>query len=133
MADPSGGLEDARQHGEDFGSVYADLLGFLPESSDREAYSFRVTNNVITSATLGAFVKGLYPDEEEYSAWIQPDTYDSLEPSFPCPASSKLLTQMRQEPGWLQHLNASAALMGRFDDVGGLGPGDKDWHTSYDQ
>ncbi|GMK55718.1 hypothetical protein CspeluHIS016_0207740 [Cutaneotrichosporon spelunceum] len=126
------GLEDARQHGEDFRSVYADRLGFLPPSSNRDMYSFRVTNNVITSATLGAFVSGLYPAEEEYEAWVQPETYDSLEPSFPCPAASKLLIQIRQEAGWQLHLNASAALMGRFDAVAGLGPDDKGWHISYD-
>lgn len=71
--------------------------------------------------------------EKEYAAWIQPETYDSLEPSFPCPASSKLLVEIWNEAGWLQHLRASAALMGRFDDVAGLGPGDEDWHVTYDQ
>ena len=32
--------------------------------------------------TLGAFVKGVYPGIEEYSALVQPDSYDSLEPGF---------------------------------------------------
>lgn len=43
---------------------------------------FRVTNNVITTQTLGAFAKGLYPDAEEYVAWVQSAEYDSLEPKF---------------------------------------------------
>ncbi|BEJ16163.1 hypothetical protein CspHIS471_0507680 [Cutaneotrichosporon sp. HIS471] len=128
----TGGLEDARQHGEDFRRVYVDRLGFLPPGSNRDEYSFRVTNNVITSATLGAFIAGLYPDQEEYEALVQLETYDSLEPSFPCPTASKLLNQIRQEAEWLQHLNASTALMSRFDAVAGRGPDDKDWHVSYD-
>jgi hypothetical protein len=32
--------------------------------------------------TLGSFVKGVYPGIEEYSALVQPDSYDSLEPGF---------------------------------------------------
>lgn len=132
-SDTRGGLEDSRQHGADFRSVYADLLGFLPAGSDREAYSFRVTNNVITSATLGAFVAGLYPGEEEYAAWVQPASFDSLEPSFRCPAADRVREEIQSEDAWLQHLNVSAGLMARIDAVGGLGPDDESWHVSYDQ
>lgn len=132
-ADTSGGLKDSRQHGADFRSVYADLLGFLPAGSDRAAYAFRVTNNVITTATMGAFVAGLYPEEEEYSAWVQPESFDSLEPSFDCPAANKLQDEIQAQDAWVQHLNVSAGLMARIDAVGGLGPDDESWHVSYDQ
>jgi len=88
------GLSDSAQHGRDFRGVYKDLLDFLPEEENREEYQWRVTNNVITThtlstgrawmneLTLGAFVKGLYPGIKEYSALVQPDSYDSLEPGF---------------------------------------------------
>jgi hypothetical protein len=36
----------------------------------------------VDDLTLGAFVKGVYPGIEEYSALVQPDSYDSLEPGF---------------------------------------------------
>ena len=58
------------------------MLGFLPSSDEKDKYAFRVTNNVITSQTMGATVKGLYPNLKEHSAWIQPSSYDSLEPAF---------------------------------------------------
>lgn len=78
----SAGLDDSRQHGIDFGSVYRDELGFLPEADETDKYSFRVTNNVITTQTLSAFAAGLYPDAREYVAWVQSDAYDSLEPKY---------------------------------------------------
>ncbi|CAK9781535.1 unnamed protein product [Cutaneotrichosporon oleaginosum] len=122
------GLEDARQHGADFGGVYADLLGFLPSGSERHAYAFRVTNNVITSATLSAFAVGLHPCEAEYAAQIQPLAYDSLEPTFACPAAARLLSLIRAEPEWQAHLSASAALMRRIDAVAHR----REWQASYD-
>lgn len=67
----SAGLDDSRQHGKDFGSIYRDTLKFLPKGSERSKYAFRVTNNVITSQTLSGFAKGLYPDEKEYPAWVK--------------------------------------------------------------
>lgn len=62
--------------------MYRDKLGFLPCANETEQYAFRVTNNVITTQTLGAFAAGLYPDAKEYVAWIQSETFDSLEPKF---------------------------------------------------
>jgi hypothetical protein len=53
------GVEDAKVHGEDFAGVYRDMLGFLPHSWERDQYAFRVTNNVITTQTLGASRKTL--------------------------------------------------------------------------
>ena len=46
MVTHSEGLEDAWQHGKDFRGVYGDLLQFLPLSSEKEKYQWRVTNNV---------------------------------------------------------------------------------------
>lgn len=91
-----------------------------------------MTNNAITSATLGAFVKGLYPTQKEYAAWVQPASFDSLEPSFPCPAAKRMRAEIDQEEPWREHLTASNAVMARFDAVTGLGPADKAWHASYD-
>lgn len=83
------GLEDSRQHGCDFASVYANLLHFLPCADETDAYLFRVTNNVITSQTLSGFARGVFPEgngdlpyDTPYAAWIQSADYDSLEPSF---------------------------------------------------
>lgn len=64
----SAGLDDSRQHGEDFAGVYRDTLRFLPGSDEVDKYAFRVTNNDITSQTLGGFANGVYPEVVELPA-----------------------------------------------------------------
>lgn len=64
----SEGLEDSKVHGRDVYEVYGDLLQFLPLSHETDKYSFRVTNNVITSQTLGGFAAGIFPGVKEYPA-----------------------------------------------------------------
>jgi hypothetical protein len=49
--------------------------------------------------TVGAFAKGVYPEIEEYSALVQPASYDSLEPTFSKPNLEKLLIA-RVSPSW---------------------------------
>lgn len=112
-ANTSAGLEDSLAHGRDFASVYGDLLNFLPCASDRAAYAFRVTNNVITSQTLSAFVAGLYPDVKEYPAWIQSADYDSLEPSF------RARTHLQTDPSVPRSQSAQRGIRGLKPALGG--------------
>ena len=111
------------------------MLNFLPQSCDRDQYSFRVTNNVITTQTLGGLVKGLFPDLKEHSAWIQSSTYDSLEPTYSCPAASALLSSYQgSNPAWTEHLNRSQELRNHFNAVSGIENNDSaGWASSWDQ
>ncbi|KAL1407401.1 hypothetical protein Q8F55_006833 [Vanrija albida] len=130
----SEGLDDARTHGADLYGVYHDLLGFLPDPSDRGAYAFRVTNNVITSQTLSGFVAGLFPKQKAYAAWIQRGAFDSLEPAFSCPLQGQVNSAYEgSNPDWTAHLTASADLRARFNAVSGISADDGGgWHTSWD-
>lgn len=88
-------LDDALVHGQDLRAVYGDLLGFLPNSTDYSAYAFRATNNVITTQTASGLIRGLMPDLEEHAVYVQPSTFDSLEPTFSCPLASSIMTRAR--------------------------------------
>ncbi len=51
----SQGVRDSITHGEDFGSVYRDMLNFLPHGFERDKYEWRVTNNFLTTQTLSKY------------------------------------------------------------------------------
>ncbi|OXB34136.1 acid phosphatase [Cryptococcus neoformans] len=130
----SQGLDDAYIHGKDLRGVYHDKLKFLPNKGEKDKYKFRVTNNVITSQTLSGLVKGLFPGGHEYDAWIQSDSWDSLEPSISCALKNTVasaITDISSE--WGIHLNSSLALRERFYNVSGIEwDDDAGWSTSWD-
>nr|XP_018267388.1 acid phosphatase [Kwoniella dejecticola CBS 10117]OBR89546.1 acid phosphatase [Kwoniella dejecticola CBS 10117] len=130
----SEGIDDALVHGQDVRGVYGDLLGFLPLSNEKEKYSFRVTSNVITSQTLGGFGKGLFPDLEEHTGWIQDDSYDSLKPALACKLRDTIGTQIIDlSSEWGNHLNWTLELRERFNNVSGIEFNDTaGWSTSWD-
>ncbi|WWC99904.1 hypothetical protein V866_006813 [Kwoniella sp. B9012] len=130
----SEGIDDAMIHGQDIQGVYGDLLGFLPESHEKDKYAFRVTSNVITSQTLGGFGRGLYPDLEEHTGLIQDDSYDSLKPGVPCDLRDTINSQITDLSGeWGIHLNLTSDLRERFNNVSGIEPDDTaGWKTSWD-
>ncbi|KIR70887.1 acid phosphatase [Cryptococcus deuterogattii CA1014] len=131
----SQGLDDAYIHGKDLRGVYHDKLKFLPSKGEKDKYKFRVTNNVITSQTLSGLVKGLFPGGQEYDAWIQSDSWDSLEPSISCAFKNTVasaITDISSE--WGVHLNSSLELRKRFFNVSGIEwDNDAGWSTSWDQ
>ncbi|KNX49838.2 hypothetical protein CNBG_9523 [Cryptococcus deuterogattii R265] len=130
----SQGLDDAYIHGKDLRGVYHDKLKFLPSKGEKDKYKFRVTNNVITSQTLSGLVKGLFPGGQEYDAWIQSDSWDSLEPSISCAFKNTVasaITDISSE--WGVHLNSSLELRKRFFNVSGIEwDNDAGWSTSWD-
>ncbi|ORX37384.1 histidine phosphatase superfamily [Kockovaella imperatae] len=129
----SAGLEDSRVHGEDFRGVYGDMLQFLPLSSEREKYQWRVTNNPITSQTLAGYAAGIYPDIDDYYALIQSDAYDSLEPAFSCPAASAIKAAQLASDPWIAHLNESQTLREKMNNISGIAANDTaGWHNSWD-
>ncbi|ORY23361.1 phosphoglycerate mutase-like protein [Naematelia encephala] len=130
----SEGLEDSKQHGQDFRGVYGDLLQFLPLSWEKNKYQFRVTNNVITTQTLSGFAAGIYPDVDEYFAYIQSDSYDSLEPALSCSLAETVVgTYQGPNTTWSSHLDLTSALSARFRNVSGIEPNDTaGWNTSWD-
>lgn len=134
----SSGAEDARQHGIDIRGVYGDLLGFLPQSSERSKYQWRVTNNVITTQTASGLVKGIFPDRDlDYALIDSSDfsNFDTLEPNFACAAASAISSaQQASGTEWATHLADSSDLRARLNNVSGIslnyGGG---WNTSWDQ
>lgn len=131
------GLDDSWQHGVDLKVVYHDLLGFLPADYSRGAVSYRVTNNVITSQVASMLIAGMYPAQAslDTALLIQPDSIDSLEPSYSCPYSSDLFDSYgsgSSSPGWRGHMDRSAVLKTRLDSVSGVDPNDSGWTMSWD-
>ncbi|RMZ79709.1 hypothetical protein DV738_g3141, partial [Chaetothyriales sp. CBS 135597] len=136
----AGGLNDSRQHGEDLFAVYHDKLAFLPSSYNASAVSYRVTNNVITSQVASQLILGMYPDAAKTSSsrvnvLIQPNGVDSLEPSYTCSAASALYSSYGVDStaaNWTAHLNESAALFEKLDNVSGINSSTTAWHHSFD-
>ncbi|PSN60724.1 phosphoglycerate mutase-like protein [Corynespora cassiicola Philippines] len=128
------GLDDSWQHGKDLFGVYHDLLNFLPDDlSDKVTY--RVTNNVITSQVAGMLVNGMYAPSEDTSLLIQPSGVDSLEPSYSCPAASRLSSSYAvgsTSPAWTAHLTAAGSLFNSLDTISGVSPSSNEWHRSFD-
>ncbi len=130
------GLVDAHVHGCDLASIYRDKLGFLPDSVSSPEVAFRVTNNAITSQTLGALLPGLFSDSKgsQVNAIVEPSSHDPLEPTIECP----LATTIRKaytgtHPVWLEHLRASVNMFMRLDSVSGISnPDTAGWHSSFD-
>ncbi|KAI9757107.1 MAG: mannosyl-oligosaccharide alpha-1,2-mannosidase [Chaenotheca gracillima] len=128
------GLDDSWQHGKDLFGVYHDLLQFLPDNID-DRISYRVTNNVITSQVAGMVINAMYGRDSPYGVNIQPDSIDSLEPTYACPAASDLFSSVgvgSTNPSWTAHLTASQALYERLDGISGVSPTDSAFHQSAD-
>ncbi|KAM0715505.1 hypothetical protein Q7P37_009003 [Cladosporium fusiforme] len=132
-----GGLDDSHQHGADLKSVYHGLLDFIPADYDSRAVSYRVTSNVITSQVASMLIAGMYPSRanKDTPLLIQPNTIDSLQPSYSCPASTSLFSSYgsgSSSPAWLEHINAASSLFSRLDALSGIAPSNAEWHASFD-
>lgn len=131
------GLNDSRVHGSDLYGVYGGLLQFLPSDFESTKVTYRVTNNVITSEVAGQLILGMYPSSAQaiVSVGIQPDSVDSLEPNYECPASDDLRGSYgvgSDAANWTRHLNESADLFSKLDSVSGVNETDSDWHNWFD-
>ncbi|TFK60936.1 phosphoglycerate mutase-like protein [Pluteus cervinus] len=131
------GLKDSVVHGTDLKTVYFPLLN-LPKAFDPSLFSFRVTNNVITSQIASALLQGLFPGIDNSRVppvSIQPSNIDSLEPTYSCPKANSIrndYTTGSQGSVWLDHLTKTASLYGKLDKVSGINPSDSGWHASFD-
>ena len=131
------GLNDSRQHGKDLYGVYHDLLKFLPDTYDKTKVTYRVTNNVITSQVAGQVVEGMFPAEtnQQFQVLIQPDSIDSLEPTYTCDYATTLYAAYSvgsSNPNWTLHLNMSQALYATLDAISGVNTTDPAWHDWFD-
>ena len=131
------GLNDSRQHGKDLHGVYHDLLKFLPDTHDKTKVTYRVTNNVITSQVAGQVVEGMFPAEtnQQFQVEIQPDSIDSLEPTYTCAYAKTLYAAYAvgsSNPNWTLHLNMSKALYATLDGISGVNATDPAWHNWFD-
>ncbi|USW58399.1 Putative histidine phosphatase superfamily [Septoria linicola] len=82
-------------------------------------------------------IAGMYPSRAgvDTPLLIQPNSIDSLEPRYSCPAASALFSDYgvgSSATNWTRHLNASSSLFARLDGVSGIDPDDNGWHQSFD-
>lgn len=132
-----GGLDDSHQHGVDLKAVYSDMLGFIPSDYNPKVISYRVTNNVITSQVASMLIPGMYPSRanEDTPLLIQPDSIDSLEPTYTCSNADALYSSYgpgSDSKAWLEHIKASASLKKELDRISGVNPNASDWSMSWD-
>ncbi|KAF2271060.1 histidine acid phosphatase-like protein [Lojkania enalia] len=128
------GLDDSWQHGKDLYEVYHNLLGFLPDNINGRV-TYRVTNNVITSQVAGMLINGMMKPSGNVPLRIQPASIDSLEPSYSCPAASRLFSSYgvgSSAPNWTAHLSAAGPLFDALDSISGVPRDSVDWHKSFD-
>ena len=130
------GMGDAVQHGQDLFEVYHDLLQFLPTVADNAAVKFRVTNNLITTQTVGGIIAGMYPSTGTSSSVLVADpNTDSLEPDYSCPGADDIVSQYGPASGaptWQGHLDATATLRQDLNDITGVDATQDDWQRSWD-
>ncbi|GAB1730984.1 hypothetical protein NU195Hw_g9142t1 [Hortaea werneckii] len=113
------------------------MLNFLPKEYDAQAVSYRVTNNQITSQVASMLVAGMYPSRggKDVPLLIQPESIDSLEPTYTCGYASDLFSSYgsgSSNPGWREHLEAASSLYRHLDTVSGVSPASEAWHMSLD-
>jgi hypothetical protein len=82
---------------------------------------------------------GMYPStaNTQFQVLIQPDTIDSLEPTYTCDGASDLYSAYgvgSSNPNWTAHLNASStvSLFETLDNISGVNSIDPDWHQWFD-
>lgn len=90
---------------------------------------------MITSQVASGLVKGLFPRSTDIEVVIQPSTFDSLEPTYPCNKANSLKTAITTgNANWTNHLSASASLYAKLDSISGIATQDTGgWHSSFDQ
>lgn len=113
------------------------MLGFLPSTFDAKKITYRVTNNVITSQVAGQVVEGMFPatTDTQFPVLIQPDSIDSLEPTYPCAAATTLYAAYSvgsTNTNWTLHLDESVSLFATLDAISGVDPTDPGWHQWFD-
>ena len=80
-------------------------------------------------------VQAMVDSQGNYPLLIQPDSIDSLEPTYACPSASNLYSSLgagSQSPVWLTHLQDAASLFNALDDISGVSPTDSGFHMSFD-
>lgn len=92
---------------------------------------------MITSEVAGQLVLGMFPSTAAsvVQVAIQPDSIDSLEPTYECPAADDLYASYgvgSDAANWTRHLNDSAQLFNKLDSVSGVNRSDPDWHQWFD-
>jgi len=110
------------------------MLGFLPNEPGKQVV-YRVTNNVITSQVAGMVINAMYNSTTSFPLHIQPASIDSLEPTYPCPASTALLATYAvgsTNPNWTAHITASQSLFSTLDSFSAVPSSDNGFHQSWD-
>jgi 2-phosphoxylose phosphatase len=111
----SGGVLDAIVHGQDFWSVYGEMLHFLPTQPDDSIY-FRTSESELTEATSGGVIHGMYPNYH-LPVPIHQQSMDTINEGYPCSAISQIQTWYMQDPQWIAHIQAAAPLVSKLNPM----------------
>ena len=80
-------------------------------------------------------VQAMVGSQGNYPLLIQPDSIDSLEPTYACPSASSLYSSLgagSKSTAWLTHLQDAASLFNALDGISGVSPTDSGFHMSFD-
>lgn len=126
-----GGILDGFQHGRDLWAVYGERMRLLPVSPDAETVWFRSSNSPLTQGSAGAVLRGIWPD---YGGPLplhqQAPGVDTVNQGYPCPARSRILSQIESTEDWKKHLAATRSLRDRLAKL--LGANQADWMSTFD-
>ena len=73
--------------------------------------------------------------DNSFGVLIQPDSIDSLEPTYTCSAATTLYGEYAvgsTNPNWTLHLNLSQPLFATLDAISGVNTTDPGWHQWFD-
>lgn len=126
-----GGVLDGFQHGQDLWAVYGERMRLLPMSPDSETVWFRSSNSPLTQSSASAVLRGIWP---EYRGPLplhhQASGVDTVNQGYPCPARSRILSQIESTEEWKKHLSATWSLRDRLAHL--LGANQTQWMSTFD-
>ncbi|KAH8092212.1 phosphoglycerate mutase-like protein [Cristinia sonorae] len=126
------GLEDAKQHGRDFWSVYSKKLGFLHSVNDRDLF-IRTSTETRTFEVAGGMLAGMDPRmvNKDFPVHTLPSNIDNIPPSYSCPRADAIRNAYQNVPAWTEHLQSNQTLKNRLDAMLGTA-GLSAWSVWYD-
>lgn len=126
------GLEDAKQHGKDFWSVYSTKLGLLHSVNEKDFF-VRTSTETRTFEVAGGMLAGMQPSliNKSFPVHNQPSPIDNVAPSYSCPGADNIRNAYQSVPAWLDHLASNQTLKDRLDAMLGTA-GLSAWSSWYD-
>ncbi|KAI2785969.1 hypothetical protein POX_h09734 [Penicillium oxalicum] len=125
-----GGIQDGFQHGKDLWRVYGEKLGLIPKKPSHRVW-FRSSESVLTQASAGAVLRGVWPDYDGALPLHQMvSSVDTVNEGYSCSAISATLNQIKSTPEWKDHLSVTSNLRAQLGAL--LGATSSSWQSTFD-